>query len=78
VFSFLSSSGSPFTVAQEASRRLPGVFRIRVDLAQPLGIEFMDLAEFIEARLKERIDLVSRKGIKSEYLKEIESGIIYV
>lgn len=51
---------------------------IIVDFKQPIGIEFIDLAEFIEGKLKRKVDLVSRNGIKDKYLKAIEREIIYV
>jgi uncharacterized protein len=51
---------------------------IIVDFSQPIGIEFIDLADYIEKKLKKRIDLVSRKGVKQKYYKAIESEIVYV
>ena len=51
---------------------------IIVDFSQPIGIEFIDLADYIETKLDKAIDLVSKKGIKPNYLKAIESDIIYV
>jgi len=51
---------------------------IIVDFNQPIGIEFVDLAELIERNLKKRVDLVSRNGVKPKYYHAIESEIIYV
>lgn len=51
---------------------------IIVDFNQPVGIEFIDLAEFIEAQLDKKVDLVSRNGIKDKYFKAIEGEIVYV
>jgi len=51
---------------------------IIVDFIQPIGIEFIDLAEYLELRINKKVDLVSRNGIKAKYFKEIESEIIYV
>ena len=51
---------------------------IIVDFSKPIGIEFIDLADLIEAKLKTQVDLVSRKGIKEKYFTAIESEIIYV
>lgn len=51
---------------------------IIVDFNKPIGIEFVDLADYIEKKLKKRVDLVSKRGIKEKYLKEIEQDIIYV
>ena len=51
---------------------------IIVDFSQPIGIEFVDLAEYIENKLQKNIDLVSRKGIKPKYYQAIEQEIIYV
>jgi len=51
---------------------------IIVDFDQPVGIEFIDLADYMEQRLQKRVDLVSRNGIKEKYFKAIEREIIYV
>jgi uncharacterized protein len=51
---------------------------IIVDFTQPIGIEFIDLADFIENKLNKKVDLVSRNGVKEKYFHQIESEIIYV
>ncbi len=51
---------------------------IIVDFRQPIGIEFIDLADYLENKINRQVDLVSRKAIKPKYLREIESEIIYV
>lgn len=51
---------------------------ILVDFDQPIGIEFIDLAEFMEQKLQKKVDLVSRNGIKDKYFKAIEKEIVYV
>lgn len=51
---------------------------IIVDFNQPIGISFIDLADFIEKKMKSKIDLVSLKGIKPQYFKSIEKEIVYV
>ena len=51
---------------------------IIVDFDRPIGIEFIDLAQFIEKHLSKKVDLVSRKGLKDKYLKAIEQEIVYV
>jgi predicted nucleotidyltransferase len=51
---------------------------IIVDFDQPIGIEFIDLAHYIEQRLQKKVDLVSRKGVKEKYFKAIEQEIVYV
>lgn len=51
---------------------------IIVDFSKPIGVEFIDLADFIEAKLKKKVDLVSRKGLKPKYLQQIQAEIIYV
>jgi predicted nucleotidyltransferase len=49
-----------------------------VDFNRPVGIEFIDLATFLESQLGRQVDLVSRKGIKPKYLRQIEEEIVYV
>jgi predicted nucleotidyltransferase len=51
---------------------------IIVDFNRPIGIEFIDLADYMEQRLHKRVDLVSRKGVKEKYFKAIEREIVYV
>jgi predicted nucleotidyltransferase len=51
---------------------------ILVDFERPVGIEFIDLADTLEKILHQKIDLVSRNGIKPKYFKEIEKDLIYV
>ncbi|HEY0668011.1 MAG TPA: nucleotidyltransferase family protein [Sphingobacteriaceae bacterium] len=51
---------------------------IIVEFNQPIGVEFIDLADYMELRLRKKVDLVSRQGIKDKYLKAIEREIIYV
>jgi len=49
-----------------------------VNFDKPIGIEFIDLADFIESQLHQKVDLVSRAGIKDKYFKFIEKDIVYV
>ena len=51
---------------------------IIVDFDRPVGIEFIDLAQYIEQRLRKKVDLVSRRGVKDKYFKAIEREIAYV
>ncbi|MEJ7626680.1 MAG: nucleotidyltransferase domain-containing protein [Ferruginibacter sp.] len=51
---------------------------IIVDFSKPIGIEFIDLADFIETKLKKKVDLVSKNGVKTKYFHQFESEIIYV
>jgi predicted nucleotidyltransferase len=49
-----------------------------VDFDKPVGISFIDLADFIEKKMNSKIDLVSLKGIKPQYFSLIEKEIVYV
>ena len=51
---------------------------IFVDFSRPIGIEFIDLAEELEASLNRKVDLVSRSGIKPQYFQAIQSELVYV
>ncbi|HTI91601.1 MAG TPA: nucleotidyltransferase family protein [Puia sp.] len=51
---------------------------ILVDFSQPIGIEFIDLADELEKLLDRKVDLVSKAGIKPQYYQAIESEILYV
>jgi predicted nucleotidyltransferase len=51
---------------------------IVVDFNQPIGIEFVDLADELERLLGRKVDLVSKTGIGPQYYRAIESDILYV
>jgi predicted nucleotidyltransferase len=51
---------------------------IIVDFSQSVGMEFIDLANYLENKLHRKIDLVSKNGIKQQYYSEIEKEIVYV
>ncbi len=51
---------------------------ILVDFNRPVGIEFNDLADALERILHQKIDLVSRNGIKPKYFKEIEKDLLMI
>jgi predicted nucleotidyltransferase len=51
---------------------------IIVDFSRPIGIEFVDLADYIEKKLKKPVDLVSRKGVQQKYFRQIQPEIVYV
>jgi predicted nucleotidyltransferase len=49
-----------------------------VEFSRPIGIEFIDLGNMLEKLLGRKVDVVSRRGIKDRYFKEIEKDIVYV
>ena len=51
---------------------------IIVTFNRTVGIEFIDLANELEAKLNRKIDLVSKNGVKEKYFRIIEPQIIYV
>lgn len=51
---------------------------ILVDFQKPIGIEFIDLGNELEKLLKIKVDLVSKNGVKPQYLKQIEQDLSYV
>ncbi|QQS31631.1 MAG: nucleotidyltransferase family protein [Acidobacteriota bacterium] len=51
---------------------------ILVEFTEPVGIEFVDLANYLERLLGRRVDLVSRKGIKPKYFEKIKGDLQYV
>ncbi|TLV03746.1 nucleotidyltransferase family protein [Dyadobacter luticola] len=51
---------------------------IIVDFSQPIGIEFIDLADYIEEKIRKHVDLVSRSGMKDKYFQAISGEIVYV
>lgn len=51
---------------------------IMVDFSRPIGIEFVDLADELEAYLNRKVDLVSKRGIKPQYFEAIQQELVYV
>jgi predicted nucleotidyltransferase len=51
---------------------------IIVDFKKPVGIEFIDLADFLENNFKRKVDLVSKNGIKANFYSRIKDEIQYV
>ncbi|MFZ2783593.1 MAG: nucleotidyltransferase family protein [Sediminibacterium sp.] len=51
---------------------------IIVDFSEQIGVEFIDLAEYLESNINRKIDLVSQKGIKQKYFEQIQKEIVYV
>ncbi|MCA2004358.1 MAG: nucleotidyltransferase family protein [Ignavibacterium sp.] len=51
---------------------------ILVDFYEPVGIEFIHLQIELEKYFNRKVDLVSKKGLKEGYLKEIEKELLYV
>ena len=51
---------------------------IIVDFSKPIGIQFIDLADYLEEKINLKVDLVSKNGIKPRYYQAIESDIVYV
>lgn len=49
-----------------------------VDFSKPIGIEFIDLAEFIEKKLNRKVDLVSKNAIRKHYFSRIQNDLVYV
>ncbi len=51
---------------------------VMVAFSQPIGLDFVDLADELEQLLQSKVDLVSRNGIKPKYFTVIEPDLIYV
>ncbi len=58
--------------------RIDSDIDIMVELYEPLGIKFIEMAHELEDLFNCRVDLVSKKGIKPSYLKQIENDLQYV
>jgi uncharacterized protein len=51
---------------------------ILVEFTKPVGMQFIDLANELEAKLGRKVDLATREGFKERYWKYVEPDIIYV
>ena len=51
---------------------------ILVDFNGPIGIRFIRLAHELEDLFYQKVDLISRKGIKPRYMPFVEKNLIHV
>ena len=51
---------------------------ILVEFSQPVGFEFIDLAGELEELLQQKVDLVSKNGVKPNVWPFIEKDLIYI
>lgn len=51
---------------------------ILVEFKEPIGLEFTELAEFLESILEVKVDLVSKGAVKPNRWKYIKEDLIYV
>lgn len=51
---------------------------IIVDFIKPVGIEFIELADYLELKFNRKVDLLSKKGVRPRFYKLIEKDIVYV
>lgn len=51
---------------------------ILVEFSEPIGLDFVLLAEELELMLGKKVDLVSSKAVKPRLKKYIEEDLIYV
>ena len=51
---------------------------ILVEFREPIGLEFIELAEFLENILGVKVDLVSKGAVKPNRWRYIEKDLIYV
>lgn len=69
------------SVAKEASTESSDV-DIVVEFRKPIGLKFIDLAEYLENLLQTKVDLLTQEGIDSIRIKsiadDIKRNIIYV
>lgn len=66
------------SIVREDFSPLKSDIDIIVDFTKPIGIQFIELADFLEDKIKRKVDLVSKNGIKPKYLIAIEPEIVYV
>jgi len=51
---------------------------ILVEFSDKIGVRFIDLADELETIVGFKVDLVSKKGIRENYLRTIDPELIYV
>ena len=51
---------------------------ILVEFKEPIGLDFIELAEFLESILEVKVDLVSKGAVKPNRWRYIKEDLIYV
>lgn len=51
---------------------------ILVCFREPVGVEFIDLANYLEFNFKRKVDLVSQNGLRDRYKQIVEQEVQYV
>lgn len=51
---------------------------ILIDFSRPIGMDFINLADLLEARLHRKVDLITKDGIKPSYFEAIKEDLIYI
>jgi len=51
---------------------------ILVELYEPIGLEFVDLKDFLERILERKVDLVTDNALKPELRDIILKGVVYI
>ena len=55
---------------------------LMIEFKKPIGLKFMDLAEYLERKLGKRVEILTLEGMKSIRIKEvaveIERSLVYV
>ena len=82
---FIADHGAEYGIARigifgsvaRGEQRTESDIDILVEFERPVGIEFIDLSYMLEKVLNGKVDVVSLKGIKDKYYKEIEKDIVY-
>jgi len=74
----VSSIGLFGSVVRDDFSQTKSDIDIIVDFSKPVGVEFIDLAEFLENIFDQKIDLVSKRSIKQKYFQSIKNDIMYV
>lgn len=75
---FVSSIGLFGSIVRDDFSPAHSDVDIIVEFSKPVGIEFIDLAEYLESNIRRKVDLVSQKGIKPKYFEQIQKEILYV
>ena len=74
----VSSIGLFGSVVREAFSQGKSDIDINVDFSKPIGVEFIDFANFLESVFRCKVDLISKRSIKQKYFQSIEKDVMYV
>lgn len=51
---------------------------IIIEFNKPIGLELMDLSDFLAQHINKKVDVIAKNGMDKKYYREIKSEIVFI